>query len=730
MEKRYHQLLQLLISFSICISLTNGSPSTSTIPSTSSSSYSSAHLSSSSNDVYPRNNSEEEEEDVRAYRLVEELLTEEDRAYDVKVLPSGREVSTYILHTEVKRLLFPLVEKGPLTITVTPCASPLSWSLTLRLRPSSKTDGDYDSLMKKAWITQSDDHLSSNATQDDEFYYDSLLYDYNLITRDPKLFDPSSVFASYKNSRFLGRLRRRRRRRRARDAAHLPDPTPRSKDFGTDRKKRNWAEEKRMYFKGTVLESTDSGPYPQENPETNRRGQGILQKDSYLKEKGIPGTSKSGGSPLLVGAAREGKVRKRSVRGEEMILKIYEGHESIVFQRQSMPPGLYVLQVRPLWGSSYIHIKAQKDWSATPVSAPVSSTRASSPEGIILRWSPSVPAAGYCLVISEGRSFPSLCAARASREENQLHTVPPPPKKPTLRRRISHRKASRLRRPSKTPMLLMGCTEHNWYRLSNAPSSTLHVAVWEANGIVGPPMGRGVVRPSSGSRAKVPRLRPGELMTLVPSAGGTASVKFKVRKRGRRLHIMAVTCSTQLHLNVKTRHGISLGSATGDPGSLHLVLRNLPQATITLYLKTDPPGAGNSILITAAHTTRTLALPRLPRRAVVRISNITCTSALVKWFKAPGNASYCVLVEGLRSSAFWTERTPRQCGWEPLIEKPWLFVDKWCGQSAASKRQSYKTEALSPGASYSVTVLVRHGVTGRTLAMPPKRIQTPDCKLL
>ncbi|XP_068216748.1 LOW QUALITY PROTEIN: protein NDNF-like [Palaemon carinicauda] len=726
MEKRY-TILQSLLSISIYIAVATG-PSNSTTPTNSDSSKkltqsqdtisssstpsSSAHLSSSSNDVYPRNTSEE---DIRAYQLVEELLTEEDRSYDVKVLPSGREVSTYILQTEIKRLLFPMVEKGPLTIIVTPCASPLSWTLSLRLWPSSKNEEYVNS--KTTWMSDGE-HLN-NITQDDDFY-ESYLYDYNMIARDPKMFESRSVFDDYKNSRLSGRRVR-----------ELRSDSDMSSKFVHTQKKRYETRKRKTYF-GRMAKRTDISNeykalkrYPNSKLENNVKVNEIFQRYNRRKKGWTPDSYKSDASASFRGIRRHGPVRKRSVRVKEVILKIYEGHDSIVFQRQSMPSGLYVLQVMPLWRSTYMHIKAKKDWSPVPVIAPVSSTSSTSPEGIMLRWSPSVSATGYCLVISEGRSFPSLCAARAAREENLLYTGP---KKTIPRYRNLYRETSRLRTPTKNPMLLMGCTEHNWYRLSHAPSNTLHVAVWEENGIGGPPMGRGIVRPSR--RAKVPRLRPGELMTLVPSAGGSASVKFKVRKKGRRLHIMAVTCSTQLHLNVKTRHGNSLGSAAGDPGCLHLVLRDLPQASLTFSLKTDPPGAGNSIMITAAHNTRTLALPRLPRRAVVKISNVTCTSALVKWFKAPGNASHCVLVKRLRNGATWTERTARQCGWETLLEKSWLFVDKWCGHSVVTKKQTYKTEALSPGAAYSVTVLVRHGITGRILAMPPKRIQTSNCHLL
>ncbi|KAG7168608.1 hypothetical protein Hamer_G021522 [Homarus americanus] len=64
--------------------------------------------------------------------ILREKLTEDDRAYDVKILPNDHLVSIFLLDGQIKRLVFPLVVEGPLTLLVTPCSSPLSWSLSLR----------------------------------------------------------------------------------------------------------------------------------------------------------------------------------------------------------------------------------------------------------------------------------------------------------------------------------------------------------------------------------------------------------------------------------------------------------------------------------------------------------------------------------------------------------------------------------------------------------------------
>lgn len=305
---------------------------------------------------------------------------------------------------------------------------------------------------------------------------------------------------------------------------------------------------------------------------------------------------------------------------------------------------------------------------------------------------------GYCLAVSENRPFLSLCAARAA---------------------LSHARHS-----NKWPHAILGCTNEPWYELPHAPRTALHVVVWEA-GHAGPPLGTGLV-PAKRSR-KIPRLRPGALVRLTPSTAGTAVAKFRVRRRGRRLHVIAVACGAKLRLKVMALSGERLASATGNLGALHLVVKKrqtLPRVLV-MRLITWPTGAASEVILTASYSAHSLSLPRLPRNARVRLRDVTCTSVTLRWSAARGSHAYCLLVKEDRSGKMWRTRPPRQCGWEVALKQT-NFSVKWCSEPTTAGRQEKTLHTLVPATTYIATVLSRHPSTGRALSFTPVRFTTPS----
>lgn len=305
---------------------------------------------------------------------------------------------------------------------------------------------------------------------------------------------------------------------------------------------------------------------------------------------------------------------------------------------------------------------------------------------------------GYCLAVSEDRPFLSLCAARAA--------------------------LSQARQAKKWPRAILGCTDKPWYELPHAHRRTLHVVVWEASH-AGLPLGIGLV-PAKRSR-KIPRLKPGALMRLTPSTAGTAVARFRVRKRGRRLHVIAVACGASLRLKVITRRGERLASAVGNLGALHLRVKKrqtLPKVLV-MRLFTWPTGAASEVILTASYSARALSLPRLPRNALVRLRNVNCTSVTLRWSAARGFHAYCLLVKEDRSGKMWRTRPPRQCGWEAAL-KDTDFAVKWCSEPTTVGPQEKTLHTLTPSTTYIATVLSRHPGTGRALSFTPIRFTTPS----
>ncbi|XP_042872287.1 uncharacterized protein LOC122253327 [Penaeus japonicus] len=214
----------------------------------------------------------------------------------------------------------------------------------------------------------------------------------------------------------------------------------------------------------------------------------------------------------------------------------------------------------------------------------------------------------------------------------------------------------------------------------------------------------------------------------MPSASGRAAAKYHVRKGGRRLHIMAVACGGQLRLQVQSESGRRLTSAVGGQGALHLSLRPPAPGTLTLALRTDPPGASHTLLLAAAPSVRRLPLPHLPRNSRVRVAGVGCSWASLRWSAARASASYCILMEKEASGKPWRARAPRQCGWEDALRNPSSYDAWWCGPPTRTRPQEHTMTALAPATNYTVTVLVRHSGSGRTLSLTPAFLTTArDC---
>lgn len=302
----------------------------------------------------------------------------------------------------------------------------------------------------------------------------------------------------------------------------------------------------------------------------------------------------------------------------------------------------------------------------------------------------------YCLAASEGQSFSSLCAARAARATTSVSGV------------------------------MLGCTNEPHYQLPYTARRPLHVAVW-AVGRPGPPLVTGLVPPRR--RFRLPRLRPGRLLNRVMPPAGTIMARYRVRRRSRRLHVVAVACGgARLQLQVKAPGGKRVASAAGSLGALYLSLQDSPPRTLLLQVKTTPPGAATRIFLTAAHTARVLPLPRPPRKSRIRVKSIKCNSATVKWHAAPGPYRYCLLLDKDHNGRSQRIRPPRQCGWEEVLRQEAAPGTRWCSSAITGGRKWFRIPRLTPATSYIATIVARHPNTHRTLALTPAAFSTPPCR--
>nr|XP_053634049.1 uncharacterized protein LOC128689698 [Cherax quadricarinatus] len=587
--------------------------------------------------------------------ILREKLLEEDRAYDLKVLANGHQVSIYLLQGDAKRLVFPFGVRGPLTITITPCDSPLFWRLSLRphtLMSSASITTSYDTAVKL-------DSSIFNATEDPN------------RTQSPSEQNDGSLHSSVRN--WFSELH---------DAA---------------------SETSSPLSNKTVPLLGYSEPVSRSISKTNM---GRKHKNSRGKTKKTNGSRRVrvdiGGAS---GSRKTGKKKEDETQEREMLLKEYEGHDTHQYKQRTAAPGLYVLQLEGRGGSTHVHVQASTSWLPAPPTTHITVTRTPTPTGkaVTLRWTSRGGSSGYCLAVSQGRPFPSLCAARAANPPTRYHG-------PHRQRRRS--------------LVALGCTERPWFTLPHPPRRPLHVVVW-AEGGAGPPLGRGFI-PATPKRT-VPRLKFGSVLKLVPSANGKVKASFRARKGKHLLHVMAVACGAKLRLRVESQSGDRVASAVGGMGALHLVVRTPKPEALILTLKTYPPGAANKVLLAAAHAARDLPLPRLPRNTRVRVARVSCSSATFKWSAAPGSLTYCLLLQEDTSGKEWRSRPPLQCGWAAALRRVDHYAAWWCGPPTPASRQRHTLTNLTASTAYIATVVVRHPATGHTLSFTPAHVTTHAC---
>ncbi|KAK3868085.1 hypothetical protein Pcinc_026496 [Petrolisthes cinctipes] len=384
--------------------------------------------------------------------------------------------------------------------------------------------------------------------------------------------------------------------------------------------------------------------------------------------------------------------------GEEVVEESYEGKDPKVVDRETAHPGLYVLQMSANGGGSQVHVQAECRWAPAPTPSTITATPTPDTRGraLTLSWTTTSSRNRYCLAASEGQSFSSLCAARAARATTSVSGV------------------------------VLGCTNEPYYQLPYTARRPLHVAVW-AVGRPGPPLVTGLVPPRP--RSRLPRLRPGRLLRRVLPPGGTIMARYRVRRRSRRLHVVAVACGgARLQLHVKSPSGKRVASAASSLGALYLSLQDSPPRTLLLQVKTTPPGAATRIFLTAAHTARVLPLPRPPRKTRIRVKSIKCDSATVKWHAAPGPYQFCLLLEKDHSGRSRRISPPRQCGWERILRQKAAPGSRWCSEAISGGSKWFRVPRLTPNTSYIATILSRHPTTRRTLALTPAAFSTPPCR--
>ncbi|XP_071546509.1 uncharacterized protein [Panulirus ornatus] len=608
--------------------------------------------------------------------IVRVKLLREDYHYDVKILPIDHQVSIYLLEGQVKRLVLPLTRPGPLTISVTPCVFPVAWTISLRPHQAQPL---WDTPTSGSAAPQVDNTRNDSQSHTGDGYGTpgNPVHSSDLMRRNRSLGSVSSgSYIVHKNRSLVLNT--------SNLTYKYSKPVRRTTSDVTLSRVKNLDELEWQARIITIRSTNDSGIIKDMSPVIGRK-ESVKEKDE-----------------------RE-DVEENEKEEKEVLLERYEGQEPFQFQRRMAEPGLYLLQVEGLGGSTHVHIYATLSWQPLPPTSLITATRTPTPAGkaVTLRWTSSVGVGGYCLVVSEGRPFSSLCAARAALQP-------------------AHRRGRRLHRGSRGSPVVLGCTTNPWYRLPHTPRRPLHVTVW-ADGRAGPPLGHGLV-PATPKR-RVPRLRPGELLKLVPSAAGKAVAKFRVRRGIRRLHVIAVACGAKLRLKVESRCGERVASAKGGVGALQLAVPSPSPEALILALKTSPPGAASQVLLTAAHDARALPLPRLPRNFRVKVGRITCNSATFRWSAGPGSQSYCILLQEDRSGKAWRPRPPIQCGWEAALRQLAHYAAWWCGPPTPAGRQRHTLNTLTPSTTYTANVLVRHPSTGHALSLTPAHLTTsPTCR--
>ncbi|CAL4080148.1 unnamed protein product [Meganyctiphanes norvegica] len=245
----------------------------------------------------------------------------------------------------------------------------------------------------------------------------------------------------------------------------------------------------------------------------------------------------------------------------------------------------------------------------------------------------------------------------------------------------------------------------------------------------GPPLARAVVRPFK--KPRVPRLQPGQLLTLEPSSGGRALARLRLRRGAKRLFVVAVACGANLKLQILSSDGSRVASVAGGQGALHLKLRQNQPSALKMVMTTNPPGAARTLLLAASTSAKGLPLPRLPRNTVVSTIKASCNNVTLQWKSASGNPNYCIMLQEDFNPGGHHIRALAQCDWEDVLQHPVGYLISQCNPGAMkARRQRYLVDHLLPAHAYIATILVQHPITRHVLALKPTYFKTKeDCSL-
>ncbi|ROT68421.1 hypothetical protein C7M84_013435 [Penaeus vannamei] len=315
---------------------------------------------------------------------------------------------------------------------------------------------------------------------------------------------------------------------------------------------------------------------------------------------------------------------------KEVVLKEYEGHEATVFQEATAMIGLYVIQVRAEGGPTYVHVRASTQGLLFPPTSRVRVSSTPAIEGVTLTWANRNPGGGYCLVLSEGRPYPSLCAARDAHLPSR----------------------HRMRDHAHAPTLLLAAQTSPGTGFPRGPPAP---CTW--------PCGRG-------GRAGLPwgaawrgaRRRRG----AAPAEGAAADTRAVGGRTGGRQVPRAEGRAAPAHHGGGLRRATAAaggGGGRAPPDERHerpggaAPVPHAPGAR-----RPDPgpqDGAPGGVAHPAAGRRALRApppLPHLPRNSRARVGGVGCSWASLRWSAARASASYCILMEKAASGKPWRAR--------------------------------------------------------------------------
>ncbi|KAL7640028.1 UNVERIFIED_CONTAM: hypothetical protein RMT77_009442 [Armadillidium vulgare] len=389
----------------------------------------------------------------------------------------------------------------------------------------------------------------------------------------------------------------------------------------------------------------------------------------------------------------------------EVFLNHGEGREPWIFHKESAGPGLYIIRIRSLSEHSQLNALASRRLGSEITRQREMRTFKVKDNykkhSVILSWnSRSDEGKLFCLAVSSIKFYSSLCAARDL--QRSYKTLPP---------------------PLVDESLILGCTPNTFYNLPVTENSKYYISLWQQGTLV--PFIQAIVQPKS--HRKSHKLKPGKIVEFTLTNGGYILAKFNVKKSGKKLHVSAVSCYGGVKVTVlagKERVAMAKGRE-----ALHLAIRRAPKAKLTIKVSPQPPiQALYRVYLVVSHSARRLPIPRLPKKVSIKAIPLNCTSAKILWSKAPGNSTYCVVLQKHPSGRPPEIRPPLQCGWEEVIRRRDFFDYIECFTSSKEKRQKKVLHGLPPSLSFLVNILVRHENTGRTLTLAPTMLNLPSCE--